>query len=53
MRTFSAHLLKKLNNESISEKDTDYPDINDGIQGVRFVDVCVESSKNGSAWIIV
>ncbi len=28
-----------------------FPDAHQGAQGVRFVDACVESSKNGAAWV--
>lgn len=29
----------------------EYPDINYGIQGVRFVDACVESNTKGNVWV--
>ncbi|MCI9099127.1 MAG: Gfo/Idh/MocA family oxidoreductase [Lachnospiraceae bacterium] len=29
----------------------EYPDINYGIQGVRFVDACVESNAKGNVWV--
>lgn len=52
-KAFSNHLLKKLNGENPDDFDTDYPNIYDGIQGVRFVDLCVESSRDGSRWVKV
>ena len=35
----------------ILEKQYHYPDIDDGIWGVRFVDACVESNEKGNIWI--
>lgn len=29
----------------------DYPKIHDGVVGVRFVDACLESQKNGNVWV--
>ncbi len=34
-----------------SEKQYLYPDITDGIQGVRFVEACVESNEKGNVWV--
>lgn len=31
----------------------DYPTIEEGIAGLRYVDACVESSKNGNVWVNV
>ncbi len=30
-----------------------YPTIDDGIQGLKFIDACVESNKNGNIWVDV
>jgi predicted dehydrogenase len=32
-------------------QDVTYPDIHDGLKGVRFIDACVRSSKSNSSWI--
>ena len=37
--------------EGATEKKYDYPDIDYGIHGVRFVDACVESNEKGNVWI--
>ena len=31
--------------------DLDFPTLADGLEGVRFIDKCVESSHGGSAWV--
>ncbi len=36
-----------------SEKQYEYPDIYDGIHGVRFVDACVESNEKGNVWVVL
>jgi predicted dehydrogenase len=33
--------------------EADYPRIQDGIEGVRFVDKCLESAQDGSRWVAV
>lgn len=32
-------------------KEIDFPDFKDGTRGVKFIDLCVESSLNGASWI--
>ena len=49
--TFITALNKKLNGESLSEEELDYPGVDEGVQGVKFIEKCVESSKKGAAWI--
>jgi predicted dehydrogenase len=44
-------LNKKKAGLSLTPADLDFPDIDDGIRGVRFIEKCVESSKKGAAWI--
>jgi predicted dehydrogenase len=39
--------------ETVDESEYDYPDIDTGIDGVKFIEACVESSKNDSCWITV
>lgn len=34
-----------------SDMQYTYPDIDFGIQGVRFVDACIESNANGNVWV--
>ena len=44
-------VLKKVNNEEMSLKDMDFPTIDDGIRGVKFIHACVESSRKDAAWV--
>ncbi len=50
-RTFTGALRKRLAGEPLSDADRDFPTVNDGIQGVRFVTRVVESAANKSAWV--
>lgn len=33
-----------------SELDLDFPNVNDGVRGMAFVQACLESSRNNAAW---
>lgn len=46
-------LLKKANGEELKAYDYDFPSIDDGIAGVKFIHACVKSNKNGSVWTSV
>jgi predicted dehydrogenase len=50
-RAFAAALARKKSGVSLSPADLDFPGIDEGISGVRFVDRCVASSKQASAWV--
>lgn len=52
-KCFISALLKKLNGESLSEGDLDFPTVEDGISGVKFIHACVESSQKNAAWVEV
>ena len=43
-------LLKKINNEKLTEKDLDFTNVEDGLDGVKFIHKAIESSKKGS-WV--
>lgn len=49
--TFIKALTKKIAGVSLSADDLDFPKVEDGIQGVRFIGKCVESSEKGAAWL--
>jgi predicted dehydrogenase len=49
--TYCGALSKKLAGESLSAEEMDFPGVEEGVQGVRFIEKCVESSKNGAIWI--
>jgi predicted dehydrogenase len=49
--TFCDALSKKLSGESLTSGEMDFPGIEDGIRGVRFIEKCVESSQKGAVWV--
>jgi len=49
--TFLTTLDKKLAGKELTADDRDYPGTAEGIQGVRFIEKCVESSQKGAVWI--
>jgi predicted dehydrogenase len=51
--SFARALLKKQEGEKIDEKEFGYPTVDMGIDGMRFIEKCVESSKNGAIWVDV
>ncbi len=48
--TFISALSKKINGEPITEEDSDYPGVKEGLQGVKFIEKCVQSSQKGAVW---
>lgn len=48
---FCLALNKKQREEPLSSEDLDFPGIHDGVQGVRYIEKCVESSKAGAIWV--
>ncbi len=49
--TFIAALAKRLRGQPLDAADLDFPGLDDGIRGVRFIEACVESSTKGAAWV--
>jgi predicted dehydrogenase len=49
--TFCDALSKRLSGESLSGKEMDFPGVDDGLRGVRFIEKCVESSQKGAVWV--
>lgn len=49
--TFIAALGKKMRGEPLLPDNLDFPSIDDGIRGVRYIERCVESSKRGAVWV--
>src|SRR5512135_379101 len=49
--TFITALGKKLRGKPLAGEDLDFPSVDDGVRGVRFIEKCVESSGRGSIWI--
>jgi predicted dehydrogenase len=48
---YLAAQAKKKAGGRLTKEDLDFPNIEDGIRGVRFIEKCVESSENGAAWV--
>ncbi|PYG90392.1 putative dehydrogenase [Ruminiclostridium sufflavum DSM 19573] len=49
-KTYLGAVLKKINGESPTPEDLDFPKICDGVEGVRFIHAAVKSSRNASMW---
>jgi predicted dehydrogenase len=49
--TFITALSKKLRDEPLAGDDLDFPNVDDGVRGVRFIEKCVESSAKGAVWL--
>ncbi|PIE32881.1 oxidoreductase [candidate division KSB3 bacterium] len=49
--TFANALLKKKAGEKLTEDDLDFPTVEAGADGVKFIGKCVESSQQGAAWL--
>ena len=50
-KTYIGALSKHKNGEALVEADLDFPGIDMGIDGVRFINKCVESSNKGAVWV--
>lgn len=50
-RAFQDSVRKLINGEEMNSDDRDYPSVEYGVEGVKFIQACVESSKNNSAWV--
>ena len=46
-------ILKKVNGEALTADDLDFPNLDDGIAGVRFIHAAVQSSREGAKWVEV
>jgi predicted dehydrogenase len=49
--TYITALAKKLRGEPLSADDLDFPGIDEGVRGVRYIEKCVESSAKAAAWL--
>jgi predicted dehydrogenase len=49
--TFIAALAKKLRGAALTAADLDFPSVDDGVRGVRYIETCVESSAKGAVWV--
>jgi len=49
--TFITALSKKLRDQPLAGDDLDFPSVDDGVRGVRYIEKCVESSAKGTIWL--
>jgi predicted dehydrogenase len=49
--TFITALGKKLRGQVLTADDLDFPCIDEAVQGVKYIEKCVESSAKGSIWV--
>ena len=49
--TFLTALGKTLAGEPLTADNLDFPGLEDGLRGVRFIEKCVESSSKGAVWV--
>jgi predicted dehydrogenase len=50
-KTFGSALLKLKAGQALTREDLDFPDVEMGVDGVRFIGKCVESSNKGAVWV--
>jgi predicted dehydrogenase len=50
-KTFAEGVDEAKNGKKVKDEDFDYPGVAYGVEGVRFIEKCVESSKAGAKWI--
>jgi len=48
---FLTALEDKKQGKDIDPDDYDYPDVSEGVQGVRFIETCLKSSERESKWV--
>ena len=44
-------MIARASNQSFEKVDTVYPNVCDGVEGMYFIQQCVESSKQDAAWL--
>ena len=52
-KTYMQALIKKKNGEALTKEDLDFPTGEMGVDGVKFINACVDSSEKDSAWVNV
>jgi len=52
-KTYLGAILKTINGEKLTAEDLDFPKIEDGVEGVKFIHAVVESAGNDSSWFII
>jgi hypothetical protein len=50
-KIYMGALLKKANGEPLNEDDLDFPNVIDGVEGVKFLHAVIKSGHEDSAWV--
>ena len=50
-KTYIGALIKQKEGKTLSQDDLDFPNAEAGLDGVRFIGKCVESSDKGAVWV--
>ena len=50
-KVWNRAVLAKANGQALAEEELDFPTVDDGIEGVKFIHAAVESSKKDSVWV--
>lgn len=50
-RAFINAVMKRRDGEELTEADLDFPDVNTGVSGVKFVHAVIESGDSDSRWV--
>jgi predicted dehydrogenase len=50
-QAFVGAVRKMKAGEALSPADLEFPNVHDGVRGVRFIEKCVESSCKGASWV--
>ena len=50
-RNIITTIIKKKNGETPTEADLDFPNVEDGLEGVRFIHAVIGSADKGSVWV--
>jgi predicted dehydrogenase len=50
-KTYAGALLKQKSGQPLTEDDMDFPTVENGLEGVKFIGKCVESSQKGAVWV--
>lgn len=50
-RSFETHLLSGPRDGRSTAPESDFPDVEAGVRGVRFVERCIESAKRNATWV--
>ena len=50
-RNFAEAVRARLEGQEPQQASLDFPDVNDGLRGMSFIDACVRSSEAGAQWV--